>query len=227
LGSVLLGLHRAKRRIQAYLRTYLGGEAAATRELGSGLPFSRSVHDGSTATIAQPAILCAIFKRCTTSEQEAAGETRRLAIASGSIQWIRTDDPIEPTSGFVIGGEIRELSGPLSDPSVSFLKATADVSWYRQITSRRCSSPECGGVISLGNLLPPQERLYRRGANSVRGFQQNELGPIVYLWTSLDTTHQAVRRHREQNRLVYRKAGATASRRSPAGGNSPSSSIRN
>ena len=141
-------------------------------------------------TIAQPAILCAIFKRCSQSEQDAAGETRRLAIASGSIQWIRTDDAIEPTTGF---RDRRRNSGSspvlLSDPSVSFFKMTADVSYYRQIKRRMVFFARVrGGGISLGNLLPPQERLYAGGANSVRGFQQNELGPIVYLWTSLDTT---------------------------------------
>src|SRR5690606_1846198 len=31
------------------------------------------------------------------------------------------------------------------------------------------------------DFVPPQERLYGGGPNSVRGFRQNELGPIVYL----------------------------------------------
>ena len=90
----------------------------------------------------------------------------------------------------MIGGEIRGSSPViLSDPSLSFFKVTADVSWYRQVTRRMVFFARVrGGAISLGNLLPPQERLYAGGANSVRGFQQNELGPIVYLWTSLDTT---------------------------------------
>ena len=52
---------------QAYLRTtYLGGEAAATRDLGAGLPFRAAYTMEYGHTIAQPAILCAIFKRCTS-----------------------------------------------------------------------------------------------------------------------------------------------------------------
>ena len=209
---------------QAYLRTtYLGGEAAATRDLGSGLPFRAAYTMEYGHTIAQPAILCAIFKRCSQSEQDAAGETRRLAIASGSIQWIRTDDAIEPTTGFVIGGEIRGSSPVLlSDPSVSFFKMTGDVSWYRQIKRRMVFFARVrGGGISLGNLLPPQERLYAGGANSVRGFQQNELGPIVYLWTSLDTTQFKPYIDTVIKTVSYiAKPGAIPSRRSPAGGNS-------
>jgi outer membrane protein insertion porin family/translocation and assembly module TamA len=209
---------------QAYLRTtYLGGEAAATRDLGPGLPFRAAYTMEYGHTIAQPAILCAIFRRCSPSELEDAGETRRLAITSGSIQWIQTDDPVKPTRGFVIGGEIRGSSSWfLSDPSVSFIKATADVSWYQQLSRRTVIAARVrGGVISLANLLPPQERLYAGGANSVRGFQQNELGPIVYLWTSLDTTQfTAVANVADSTVAFVARPGAKPARRSPAGGNS-------
>ena len=209
---------------QAYLRTtYLGGEASATRELGRGLPFRAAYSMEYGHTIAPPAILCAIFRRCNSSEQIDVQATRRLAITSGSIQWIQTDDPVEPTTGFVIGGEIRG-SSPffLSDPSVSFLKVTADVSWYRQITRRTVFfSRVRGGVISLANLLPPQERLYAGGANSVRGFQQNELGPIVYLWTSPDSSQFVADTDAVNSTVSYiAKPGAIPSRRSPGGGNS-------
>jgi outer membrane protein insertion porin family/translocation and assembly module TamA len=209
---------------QAYLRTtYLGGEAAATRELGRGLPFRAAYTMEYGHTIAQPAILCAIFKRCNRNEQDDFQNTRRLAITSGSIQWIQTNDPVEPTTGFVIGGEIRGSSQYfLSDPSVSFLKVTADVSWYRQITRGSVFFTRLrGGATSLANLLPPQERLYAGGANSVRGFQQNELGPIVYLFTSLDTTQFKPDTDAVNSTISYiAKPGATSARRSPGGGNS-------
>jgi outer membrane protein insertion porin family/translocation and assembly module TamA len=206
---------------QAYLRTtYLGGEAAATRELGKGLPFRAAYTMEYGHTIAQPAILCAIFRRCNASERDDLQETRRLAITSGSIQWIQTDDPVEPTKGFVIGGEIRGSSSLfLSDPSVSFVKATADASWYQRVTRRTVIAVRIrGGAISLASLLPPQERLYAGGANSVRGFQQNELGPIVYL---LDTTQfREVPNLADSTVSLIARPGATAARRSPGGGNS-------
>lgn len=209
---------------QAYLRTtYLGGEASATRELGRRVPFRAAYSMEYGNTIAPPAILCAIFRRCSQSERQDVQATRRLAITSGSIQWIRTNDPVEPTTGFVIGGEIRGSSPYfLSDPSVSFFKITADVSWYRQITRRLVFFTRVrGGATSLGNLLPPQERLYAGGANSVRGFQQNELGPIVYLWTSFDTTQFRADTDAVNSTVSYiAKPGATSSRRSPGGGNS-------
>ena len=53
-----------------------------------------------------------------------------------------------------------------------------------------------GGLILDGNLsltnatqfIPPQERLYAGGANSVRGFQQNELGGLIYIAQNIDSS---------------------------------------
>ena len=105
---------------------------------------------------------------------------------------------------------------------MSFFKATADVSWYRQITRRTVFFARVrGGAISLGNLLPPQERLYAGGANSVRGFQQNELGPIVYLWTSLDTTQ-----FKPYIDTVNRPSRISQSRERPRRGEVPAAATR-
>lgn len=49
----------------------------------------------------------------------------------------------------------------------------ARVQWSQVVVPR---APELGGEA----LLPPQERLYSGGQSSVRGYQQNQLGPVVY-----------------------------------------------
>jgi outer membrane protein insertion porin family/translocation and assembly module TamA len=93
------------------------------------------------------------------------------------------------------------------------------VVWYRQLTRHTVFAARVrGGAISLAKLLPPQERLYAGGANSVRGFQQNELGPIVYL---LDTTQFVRNVNLADSTVTYvAKPGAGAARRGPGGGNS-------
>jgi outer membrane protein assembly factor BamA len=205
---------------QAYLRTtYFGAQASATRDLGRGLPFRAAYTTEYGRTVAQPAVLCAVFNRCSLSDQEDVQKTRRLAIVSGALQWIHTDDPLEPTTGFVLGTEVRGSSKFfLSDPRVSFVKATADASWFRQINRKSVLAVRLrGGAISLTNLLPPQERLYAGGANSVRGFQQNELGPIVYL---LDSKQFKADTDAVNSTVTYvANPGASAARRSPGGGN--------
>ena len=209
---------------QAYLRTtYVGGEAALNRDLGRGIPFRAAYTMEYGRTVAQPAILCAVFTRCSQSEQEDVQKTRRLAVTSGSLQWIRTDDAVEPTTGYTIAGELRGSSPAfLSDNSLSFVKGTLDASWFTTLTRGTVFMARVrGGMISLGHLVPPQERLYAGGANSVRGFNQNELGPIVYLFTDtsqfkVDTTVV----NGDSSATFIAKPGKSPTRRSPGGGNS-------
>jgi outer membrane protein insertion porin family len=73
-----------------------------------------------------------------------------------------------------------------------------------------------GGAI-FGRLPPPQERLYAGGATSVRGFQQNELGELLYVLP--DTAVQTVIVDDTTQYFVVRPRGREA-RVVPVGGNS-------
>jgi len=215
---------------KAYLRTTeVGGQFSATRNVGIGMPFRVGYTFELGRTQAQPAVLCAQFSRCDQRSQADVQKRLRFAVASASLQRIRTDNSVEPTSGYLLGGEIRGAAPTIgSDPLLRFLKGTADGSWYHKLQSRVVFAGRLrGGLISGGaardsaaRLPPPQERLYAGGATSVRGFQQNELGPLVYLIShdnldsiplpgGLDTTKYA---------LVARP-GAGAFRSIPVGGN--------
>lgn len=209
---------------QAYLRTtYVGGEAAVNRDLGRGIPFRAAYTMEYGRTIAQPAVFCAVFRVCRTLDLANVQKTRRLAITSGSVQWIRTDDPVEPTSGYSISTEVRGSSHYfLSDNALSFVKSTVDASWFATITRGTVFMARIrGGMISLGNLVPPQERLFAGGANSVRGFGENELGPIVYLITdSTQFTKQTTVVNGDSSATFVANKGLSASRKSPGGGNS-------
>jgi outer membrane protein insertion porin family/translocation and assembly module TamA len=213
---------------QAYLRTtYVGGEAAVNRDLGRGVPFRAAYTMEYGRTVAQPAVLCAVFTLCNSLDQDDAQKTRRLAIGSASLQWLRGDDPAEPTSGYNIAGEIRGSSPTfLSDHRLSFIKGTIDASWYTTLTRGTVFVLRArGGMISLGNFVPAQERLFAGGATSVRGFGQNELGPIVYLYTQRDTNQfrvdtALVNGDSTVTAVVKPGARANPNRKSPGGGNS-------
>ncbi len=212
---------------QAYLRTtYFGGEVSASRELGRGMPFRAAYTMEYGNTVAEPAILCAVFNLCSFADRADVQKTRRLAVASGSMQWLRTNDPVEPTTGFTLAGEVRGSSRFfLSDKAIEFLKGTGNASWFRQLTrSTVFVARMSAGAISLARLLPPQERLYAGGANSVRGFGQNELGPVVYLYTRPDTNQftadTLVTGVADSAVIFVAKPGASTGRRSPGGGNS-------
>jgi outer membrane protein assembly factor BamA len=211
---------------KAYLRTtQVGGQFSATRNVGIGMPFRVGYTLEVGRTLAQPAVLCAQFSRCDPAGQADVQKQLRLAIASASLQRIRIDNPVEPTRGYVLGGELRGSATAIgSDPSLQFLKGTADGSWYHKLHSRVVFAGRLrGGIISGGaahdsaaRLPPPQERLYAGGATSVRGFQQNELGPLVYL---IDHDHRDSISHSDTSFALVARPNAPAFRSIPVGGN--------
>jgi outer membrane protein assembly complex protein YaeT len=217
---------------KAYLRnTEVGSQFAATRNVGVGMPFRVGYTFEVGRTLAEPAVLCAQFSRCDQTSQADVQKRLRLAVASASLQRVRTDNPVEPTRGYVIAGEVRGSgSGIGSDPSLQFLKGTADGAWYHKLQSRIVFAGRVrGGIIGGGTsrdtsakLPPPQERLYAGGATSVRGFQQNELGPLVYLVNRGDLDSIPLGHAPGQPDTSYAlvtKQGAPAFRSIPVGGN--------
>lgn len=189
-----LTLYRERRsEFQAYLRqTLIGGELSLSRNLGRlTTPFRVAYTVEYGRTSAQPAVLCALFQRCDRPSQlEVTGDAKPIAVASTAIARVRTDNAIAPRRGSVIRVELRGSDRLLgSTPSLRFAKALGDAAFYfpggwSNVLALRLR----GGIVFGGtrtatgeiNPPPPQERLYAGGAGSVRGFQQNELGSLLY-----------------------------------------------
>lgn len=175
---------------QAYLRsTDIGFDVSATRDVARQTPFRIGYTFEHGATQADPLVLCAIFTRCTETERNDVTRRLRLGIASASIQRTRTDNLVAPTRGYSTGMELR-YSAPFlaSDDELRFFKGTAEYAMYRTMKRGVVFAARArGGFIRGGNekdgntLPPPQERLYAGGPTTVRGYQQNQLGPQVYL----------------------------------------------
>jgi outer membrane protein insertion porin family/translocation and assembly module TamA len=185
----------------AYLRTTpVGGNVTLTRPLGRVTQtLAYSVEYGRTE--AQPALLCAVFNACESADQASVQRLQRLAIASFSIGRDGSDNPVNPTRGTVLRGEYRtagDYTG--SDPSLHFNKFLVDGSMYVPVgrdvvlAARLRFGAVLGsnfGFSSSGQFIPQQERLFAGGQNTVRGFQQNELGPAVYVPNAYDTVNTA------------------------------------
>jgi outer membrane protein insertion porin family/translocation and assembly module TamA len=214
----------------AYLRTtYIGGDVSATRFIGEGMPLRLGYTMEYGKTQAQPAVLCAEFFACTTDEQQQFERTLRLAIASVSLQRIRVDDRVEPTNGYIIGGELRGAAPAIgSDPSQQFGKGTIEISGYKSLSkSVVLAARISGGLISAtndttGSKLPPyQERLFAGGPNSVRGFSQNLLGPVVYLVDGTKFNVDTIVNTMTSQTLAYvlKEPNSSVNRTQPLGGN--------
>ena len=177
---------------QAYLRTTLvGGEASVTKELSRGIPLRLAYSLEYGRTEAQPALLCAVFNRCDSESRALITDRDRpLAVASAHLDRLRTDNPINPRQGTTIRLDLRGAAKEIgSDRDIQFLKGLTDASVYRGVSpsvtvaARIRLGTVLGRTLSLSDpvVVPPQERLYAGGAASVRGFQQNELGELIYI----------------------------------------------
>ncbi len=183
----------------AYLRTTpVGGNVTLARPLGLVTEaVSYSVEYGRTQ--AQPALLCAVFNACDAADQTAVQRLQRLAVVSFSIERNGSDNPVNPTRGSVLRFEFRTAGAYTgSDPSLHFNKVLVDGSVYVPATrnivlaARLRFGAVLGSSFGFDNsatFIPQQERLFGGGQTTVRGFQQNELGPAVYIPAAYDTLH--------------------------------------
>jgi outer membrane protein insertion porin family/translocation and assembly module TamA len=178
---------------QAYLRTtVVGGDASVTKDIGYGLPLRLGYSLEYGRTDAPPALLCAIFSRCDAESRAAiTGKNRPLAVASAHLERVRTDNALNPQSGTVLRWDVRTSQRAIgSDPELQFVKGLSDASFYKALTrgvtfaARLRLGTVLGRTLSFGDtagFIPPEERLYAGGATSVRGFQQNALGDLIYI----------------------------------------------
>jgi outer membrane protein insertion porin family len=183
---------------KAYLRnTNVGADLSATRDIGerSSLRLGYSLEYGQTT--AQPAVLCALFSRCDETSRAAILERAPLGIVSAIVSRAQVDNLVSPNRGTVMRAELRSSASSLflTDSLLFFNKASGDFAFYtpfgwRNVLSFRVRAGAVFGRRLTDSLpfVPPQERLYAGGATSLRGYQQNELGEVVYLARAADVT---------------------------------------
>ncbi|MFI5229146.1 MAG: outer membrane protein assembly factor [Gemmatimonadales bacterium] len=224
----------------AYLRaTDVGFGASATRSISFGTPLRLGYTLELGHTRAEPAVLCFVFGRCRPEEQEEVQQRQRLGILSALLQRTRIDNVVAPTTGYNAAFEIRGSAPKAtgSDTALRFLKETGDLSWYsplrRNVTFafRVRGGYIMGGTSALSAidstrgapLPPPQERLFAGGADNVRGFGQNQLGPLVYTLDrsafTIDTVGRSDAVGRPDTVVFIAKPGASSRRPIPVGGN--------
>jgi outer membrane protein assembly factor BamA len=193
-------IYRERRsEFQAYVRTTeIGGEASATKEVSTNGSVRLAYNLEYGRTQAQPALLCAVFNRCTQLERDQISLVATpLAIASAQYSLARIDNPFNPSRGFEFRTEFRSSQRELgSAPDLTFNKGTIDAAWFIPVNRGSVFAVRVNGGLVLGpnssvagspQYIPPTERLYAGGANSVRGFQQNELGALLYIAQGYDS----------------------------------------
>jgi outer membrane protein assembly complex protein YaeT len=200
-GALSLSAERHS-EIQAYRRDAISAGVLVTRQNRWDVPVTLGYSVSLSQTFAEPAIFCSFLNVCRLEDAELFSLQRWQSTVSLGFVRDRANSVLDPTRGSAVSAEARYASRFLgSDSLIQFAKGVAEVAAYYPLGRHTTFAWRLrgGGIVSpqLGfsgqnvRYIPPSERFYAGGANSVRGFGQNQMGPVVRV-LSVDTTTQPV-----------------------------------
>jgi outer membrane protein assembly factor BamA len=175
----------------AYLKTTnIGGSASLTHGFGKDWSGTAAYDLSYGRTEAEPAVLCATFSACLAADREQFSETLPFGLLSIAATFDNTDAPLDPTRGVSLRAEGRiapRWLGTAVRQQVAGARVNAAgyVSLAKRVVLAGRAQAAVVATIAGGDFIPQGERLFAGGASTVRGFQQNEVGPRVYLADSV------------------------------------------
>ncbi|HEY9480074.1 MAG TPA: BamA/TamA family outer membrane protein [Gemmatimonadaceae bacterium] len=213
---------------RTYIRsTPIGGAAQITRDLSPritrpGLPLTLGYQVEYGRTEAGQAVFCQLFNRCSLADIDRLQQNSSLQVLSAVLLRDRTNNILDPSRGSQLHIELRTgfTSVDTGGGSV-FNRILAEASVYRPagrrsvVAARLEAATVLEGFSLAGatSFVPPQQRLYAGGPNSVRGYSQNLLGPVVYIVDQAST-------HTDGFGNTVVNDSAAIRQYSPTGGNS-------
>ena len=176
---------------QAYVRDAIGVNIAVTQQTQWNIPLTFSYSLSYGKTVADDAVFCSILNVCRT-EDAAIFKQRRVKSTTGALLVSdRTNSPLNPTRGTVLTLEGRFAGSAIgSDGQIEFAKGVGEFASYHPVGRRAVFAwrVRWGSILSPSlverqdvRFVPTEERFYGGGSNTVRGFRQNELGPLVHV----------------------------------------------
>lgn len=191
---VMTGFVERRSEFKVYRRREIGASVGITRETPvRRLPVALTYTMLFGRTVASPFSFCAFFNSCEPVDVEFLSRTQRLASLSATATIPRANNPVDPTRGYVATTEVTLASRYIgSSAEQQFTRVLADYAWYRPILRDVVLSWRLrGGMIfspvhlegSDVPYVPPEQRFYGGGPSDVRGYQRNQLGPVIYYAT--------------------------------------------
>ena len=168
----------------------IGSQATFTREVALRAPASLAYRFELTRVSASDVYFCVNYGVCDVPTIGSLQREQRLSplALTGSVD--RTNSALNPTVGYIARADFEHASA-MTISDYRYNRATADGSVYRQIREGTvlASRLRLGWVSSLtggsdagaarDEVLHPRKRFYAGGAQSVRGYQEGQLGPRV------------------------------------------------
>jgi outer membrane protein assembly factor BamA len=192
-----LTLHAYKERVSepsVFQREAEGGQVLLTRRLTTRTLLNAGLNIEHGRTIANAVVFCAAFQVCVSEEVDSLSRFRFINTASANLVRDRTDFPLDPTTGNVFRSGVTWAADWLAS-DVTFLRWNVDGAAYRELQPGwvLAASLRLGGFFQTAtltpgrNFLPPEQRFYAGGANTVRGYARNQLGSVVYVTDEVET----------------------------------------
>lgn len=185
----------------AYLReTSIGALAEVSRTLSTRTSATAGFQYENGKTTTDPVVSCTRFGQCRPEDYVLSLFGRGVGLVSTTATHDRTNNAVDPSAGWRTRGELR-AGATFSElvSSLRFYRATGELAGYRRVRQgvvgarvqvARAFAPGAE-LVDGAPLLPQQERLFAGGQNSVRGFQQNLLGPLVYVVSQVQSRRTA------------------------------------
>jgi outer membrane protein insertion porin family len=194
----------AERRseINAYVRLAVGMNLAVTFNARRSIPITVGYTFSVGRTSADPAVYCNLFRVCADSDQKFLSDPRRFAAVTVGAVRNRINNVLDPTAGGLVSLNLMHSSRLVgSDSLYEFNRGELEISRFYPLGRRgvfawrvRAGTLLPQSITLSGQsaqVVPPDQRFYGGGPNSVRGYPLNELGPRVYVDTVTDTAQQA------------------------------------
>jgi outer membrane protein insertion porin family/translocation and assembly module TamA len=214
-----LGLFADRTSLPAvYVSTSVGGDVRFSREVSVGTAISVSYRPSLNELQEGSAdfLFCANFLICDPADITILEERRWLSPITFTFAQGRTDAVLDPSRGYRLALE-AETASRFTGSGWSYYRAQGEVAWYHLMGREAVLAlrlrggilrPVGSGIEGL-DLTPgsdalthPLKRMYAGGAYTVRGFQENLLGPKVLLTDSASIPLCAGKPVTEENTLV-------------------------
>ncbi len=176
-----------------FVREAIGLNVALTRAIGPRTPLVLSYRPELSRLDAAEFLFCTSFLVCRPTDIEVLQGANWLAPAVASLTRTTTDNIFDPSRGYTVNLNLEHASG-LTGSNFRYDRVESTGTYYTQPTDGGLvlALRARGGWVSAGvfdqllgaggdsvRVVHPQKRFYSGGANSVRGYGENRLGPKV------------------------------------------------
>ncbi len=176
-----------------YTREAIGGNADITFNARGRLPLTVGYAYSFGRTQASAGVYCFLAGLCDAVSQDFLRKRRGFGAITATLVRDRVNNVLDPSEGTLMTASLLHASRLVgSDSTYEFNRGELEIARYYPIGRRSVFAWRIrGGTILPRNItvagkgvayVPPDQRFYGGGPNSVRGYGRNQLGPQVYVF---------------------------------------------